>query len=265
VHYYKRNIGDYSKKAGRLSILQHGVYTLLLDACYDRERFPTREEAIDWVWAGTPEEIQAVDFVLSKFFVLQDGVYQQKRIAEELEEYRLFCEQQAQKGKAGGRPKKPGGLPAGSTENPVESHCKANESLTTNHYPLTTNQDLNSCAEPSSTPSITLTLNDKTEFPIFDHQIAEWQELYPAADVRQELRNMRGWLLANPKKRKTRTGILRFVTSWLAKEQNRGGKHATDNSTPKLNAFDRSKQKLAEWERERVGNVIDGQVVATHD
>jgi len=137
MHYYKRNIGDYSKKAGRLSILQHGVYTLLIDACYDRERFPTRAEALDWVWAGTPEEIQAVDFVLSKFFTLKDGVYVQKRIAEEIEEYHVFCEQQAAKGKAGGRPKKPAGLPMGSQENPEESHSQADESLTTNHEPLT--------------------------------------------------------------------------------------------------------------------------------
>lgn len=32
MHHYRRNIGDYHKKAGRLSILQHGVYNLL-DAC----------------------------------------------------------------------------------------------------------------------------------------------------------------------------------------------------------------------------------------
>jgi len=88
VHYYKRNIGDYAKKAGRLSMLQHGSYTLLIDACYDREQFPTRDEAIEWTWASSAAEIEAVDFVLRKFFVLEDGVYVQKRIAEEIAEYR---------------------------------------------------------------------------------------------------------------------------------------------------------------------------------
>jgi len=29
MHYFKRNIGDYHKKAGRLSMLEHGAYTLL--------------------------------------------------------------------------------------------------------------------------------------------------------------------------------------------------------------------------------------------
>ena len=93
MHYYKRNIGDYAKKAGRLSILQHGVYNLLIDACYDREAFPTREQAIDWVWAGTNDEIEAVDFVLRKFFVEQtDGTWVQKRIKEEVDEYHGMCE-----------------------------------------------------------------------------------------------------------------------------------------------------------------------------
>jgi uncharacterized protein YdaU (DUF1376 family) len=87
LHYYKRNIGDYAKKAGRLSMLEHGAYTLLIDACYDREQFPTRDEAIEWCWARTSDEILAVEFVLSRFFDLVDGIYVQKRIEEELAKY----------------------------------------------------------------------------------------------------------------------------------------------------------------------------------
>lgn len=87
MHYYKRNLGDYAKKAGRLSMLQHGSYTLLIDACYDREQFPTLEEAIDWTWASSTAEIEAVEFVLRKFFTLEDGRYVQKRIQEEIAEY----------------------------------------------------------------------------------------------------------------------------------------------------------------------------------
>lgn len=91
MHYYKRNIGDYHKKAGRLSILEHGAYTLLLDSCYDRERFPTRDEAIEWCWAKTADEIAAIDFVLSRFFTIIDGVYVQSRIADEVGAYQKNC------------------------------------------------------------------------------------------------------------------------------------------------------------------------------
>jgi uncharacterized protein YdaU (DUF1376 family) len=88
MHYYKRNLGDYAKKTGRLTMLQHGAYTLLIDACYDREVFPTLEQAIDWTWASTEAEIDAVKFVLSRFFKLSsDGQYVQDRILEELLQY----------------------------------------------------------------------------------------------------------------------------------------------------------------------------------
>lgn len=66
-------------------MLQHGAYTLLLDACYDREQFPTMHDAIEWTWASYAEEIAAIEFVLSRFFTLEDGVYVQKRIQEEIE------------------------------------------------------------------------------------------------------------------------------------------------------------------------------------
>lgn len=92
MHYYKRNIGEYHKRAGRLSMLQHGAFTLLMDSCYDRERFPTMDEALEWLWASSKEEIEAVEFVLSRFFDLENGVYVQKRIADELANYHKNAE-----------------------------------------------------------------------------------------------------------------------------------------------------------------------------
>jgi len=88
MHYYKRNLGDYAKKAGRLTMLQHGAYTLLIDSCYDREIFPTLEQALEWTWASTEAEVEAVKFVLNRFFVLdKEGCYVQDRILEELLHY----------------------------------------------------------------------------------------------------------------------------------------------------------------------------------
>jgi uncharacterized protein YdaU (DUF1376 family) len=87
MHYFKRNIGDYHKKAGRLTMLEHGAYTLLMDACYDRERFPTIEEAIDWCWATSQDEVNAVKVVLTRFFCEREGVYVQQRISEEIAAY----------------------------------------------------------------------------------------------------------------------------------------------------------------------------------
>ena len=72
-------------------------------------------------------------------------------------------------------------------------------------------------------PLEVLTLNTGKDYPIYQDQVKEWGRLYPAVNIGQELKNMRGWLLANPTKRKTSRGILRFINSWLAKRQDAGG------------------------------------------
>jgi hypothetical protein len=82
------------------------------------------------------------------------------------------------------------------------------------------------CAKPQAAdapPVISLPLNDGTFFDVSENDRAKWSQLYPNVDVLQQLRNMAGWCDANPAKRKTRGGIKRFITAWLAREQNKGG------------------------------------------
>lgn len=82
------------------------------------------------------------------------------------------------------------------------------------------------CAEPQAAdapPVISLPLNDGTFFDVSENDRAKWSQLYPNVDVLQQLRNMAGWCDSNPTKRKTRGGIKRFITAWLAREQDKGG------------------------------------------
>lgn len=139
MHYYKRNIGDYHKKAGRLSILEHGVYTLLLDACYDRERFPTLDEAMDWAWARTEEEEAAVRFVLKKFFTEIDGVYVQSHIQEELEAYKAKAEINARIAKEREEKRKVKKQSVHDEAPSVNDSCKSGDEAPPNHKPLTNN------------------------------------------------------------------------------------------------------------------------------
>ncbi len=82
------------------------------------------------------------------------------------------------------------------------------------------------CPEPEPAPDreqvISLTLNDRSEFWIYGDQVEQWSQLFPAVDVLQELRKMKSWLDSNPSRRKTKRGILRFVNSWLSREQDKG-------------------------------------------
>lgn len=80
----------------------------------------------------------------------------------------------------------------------------------------------NKCYIGAETPPvISLPLNDGNEFPVSAAMVSEFSGLYPAVDVMQELRNMRGWLLNNPKNRKTAGGIRRFINAWLSREQDK--------------------------------------------
>ena len=51
------------------------------------------------------------------------------------------------------------------------------------------------------------------EHPVCRKDIDEYVSLYPDINVEQELRNMRGWCLANPTRRKTRKGVRTFINS----------------------------------------------------
>jgi len=96
-----------------------------------------------------------------------------------------------------------------------------------------------SCPEKDKQPLLTIPLIHKKkdgsseEYPIYQTDIDEWSEAYPAVDVLQALHSIRQWNLANPKKRKTRTGIRRHIVTWLARVQDKGGNKSV-SSKPSL-------------------------------
>lgn len=97
-----------------------------------------------------------------------------------------------------------------------------------------------SCAEPetvSAPPIISIILNDKTFFDVFSEDYNRWCELYPAVNVMQELRKMSSWSTDNPKRRKTKSGIRRFINAWLSKEQDKGGQYRYQGGSSSGNVF----------------------------
>ncbi len=76
-----------------------------------------------------------------------------------------------------------------------------------------------------------LILNDGSEWRPTKALFAEYVRLYPNVDVKQQFNVMRSWCLSNPKKRKTKRGITRFVNSWLTKEQDKGYRRPADNGS----------------------------------
>ena len=90
------------------------------------------------------------------------------------------------------------------------------------------NENEGSCAERSARPAqaagcgVKLALNTGELYEPLESDVTHWAQLYPGVDVMQELRNMAGWCEGNPSRRKTRSGVARFITAWLARSQNSG-------------------------------------------
>ena len=57
------------------------------------------------------------------------------------------------------------------------------------------------------------------QFEVSDTQLRDWQRCYPGMDVRLECGRAYLWLEANPRRRKTPAGMLRFLAGWLKREQ----------------------------------------------
>ena len=89
---------------------------------------------------------------------------------------------------------------------------------------------LNTCSEPYKTTPNEIRVEDifckiplikkDGEFVVTKQTIDEYKETFPAVDVEQAMRECRQWNVDNPIKRKTRGGVRKHITTWLAKRQN---------------------------------------------
>lgn len=87
------------------------------------------------------------------------------------------------------------------------------------------------CAESGVAAStlvvMVLPLSDGSGFSVTEEQYRELTELYPAVDVMQQLRNMKGWLIAHKAKGKAVKDVLPFIHRWLSKHQDEGSKNGS--------------------------------------
>jgi uncharacterized protein YdaU (DUF1376 family) len=88
MNYYERHIGDYLKDTAHLSLLEHGVYTRLMDVYYTREGAIPAGEAARLIGARSKDEREALKTVLAEFFVLVDGAHRQDRCEREIDRFK---------------------------------------------------------------------------------------------------------------------------------------------------------------------------------
>jgi uncharacterized protein YdaU (DUF1376 family) len=220
LYYYQHHIGDYRRDTGHLTLLEHGIYRQLLDLYYITEK-PFDASAMRLICVRTTDEEEAYKRVLNDFFVLKNGKYHHKRCQIEIEGFQSKSNKAKDSAKI--RWNKNKDL-QDAIALPTHSDSDANGMLTMNHKPLTINQQINPIAESDkSLPAVEfIPLVDGSEWPVPESFAVDLEKSYPAVDMKQTLREIRAWNLANPKNRKTISGIKRHINQWFSKEQNRG-------------------------------------------
>jgi uncharacterized protein YdaU (DUF1376 family) len=94
MHYYQRHIGDYAKDTGHLTLLEHGVYSVLMDWSYGTERpLPDEKAGVYRICrATTAKEKKAVDDVVAEFFKGDGKVKFNKRTRTEISKFNAKSE-----------------------------------------------------------------------------------------------------------------------------------------------------------------------------
>ena len=115
MNFYKRYMADYQSKTSRLTLIEHGAYTLLLDEYYVSERgLPAELDGLYRICrAMNKAEQAAVRAVAEQFFpVGEDGLRHNPRASVEIGAAAPSIEAARLNGMRGGRPrKKPSGFP----------------------------------------------------------------------------------------------------------------------------------------------------------
>lgn len=148
VNYYERHIGDYLKNTAHLSLLEHGIYTRLLDVYYTREDGIPVDQVERLIGVRSKEERNALGDVLDEFFTVEKDVLHQARCDREIARYRKKAAHNREVGKLGGRPRKTE-TQTEPTNNPVG--FKTEPTNNPPQYPVTSNHT-NTPKPPAAAP-----------------------------------------------------------------------------------------------------------------
>lgn len=154
MHYYQFHIGDYRKDTAHLTPIEHFIYRSLIDWYYlDEKPISSITHSVIRRLGLAIENTINLENVLADFFILHDNGYHHKRIDEDLTEYHEMCGKNYINGIKGGRPRKnPVGCHSEPTGNPELTQINPELTLTSNHKPLTINQDNTNTMSPLATP-----------------------------------------------------------------------------------------------------------------
>jgi len=143
LHYYQFNIGDYTSHTRGLSLLEDLAYRRLIDECYLSER-PLNGCLTDVARViGFAEHVDAVEYVLQRFFTETDEGWLHERIESDIKRFHDKQEKAAKAGKASAASrskskKKTNRLT--NAEQTLNDRSTDDQRPSTNQEPITNNQ-----------------------------------------------------------------------------------------------------------------------------
>jgi|SaaInlStandDraft_4_1057021.scaffolds.fasta_scaffold11066_3 hypothetical protein len=240
------------KSAHRKSFLIHTDSLEILDDLTDEQAGQLFKAIKDYQFGNEPKLSQLIKIAFNPFknYFERDNEKWESEIDKRREAGRLGAEARWGKDNKKSQVMASDGKGIAKMASAISANSKMANMADSVSVSVSVNESVN---VNESSIAISLPLNDNTEYDITDSLVDDYKELYQAVDIVQEIRKMKGWLMSNPSKRKTRRGVLRFVTNWLSREQDKGGasqkvnkpqSYADINSTireqmvtPKLKAY----------------------------
>ena len=229
MNYFPFHLGDYAAHTGHLEPMEDLAYRRLLDLYYLREGPLPADIQVTAKLVRMRSMAGDVEAVLSEFFVLTDEGWTHTRCDEEIEKMQ-DKQAKARKSAQASVNARRANVERSLQEQSTDVQRSLDKSVTDVELPTPTptptpvlkntfSPDLLPESKPDVPTGFLIPLNDGTEYPISERDLTEWEKAYLAVNVKQELREIRTWSLANKTKRKTKNGVLRFIVAWLAKAQ----------------------------------------------
>jgi uncharacterized protein YdaU (DUF1376 family) len=144
MNYYQHHIGDFIKATARLSDTQAMTYLRLIWVYYDSEApLPDDPEALAFQVGGSQDDIR---LILKSFFRLQDDGWHQLRCDREILDYHAMIEKRKKAGVISGEKRR-----SKTYKEHKLNTCSADDELTNNQYPITSNQSIKGANAPAPT------------------------------------------------------------------------------------------------------------------
>lgn len=140
MHYYQHHIGDFIKATARLTDGQSMAYLRLLWMYYDTEKPLKPDTKVLAFQIGTT--IEETELLLESFFWLADSGWHHTRCDQEIADYRAFLEKKSNAGRASAERRKNN---SSTGDEQVFNSSSTAVQLTTNHKPITNNQNTYIC------------------------------------------------------------------------------------------------------------------------